>query len=184
MKRTKFVFYSVILLIMLLICFLVGFVVTEPVNDKLTLNNGTLNSRELLNKSFTSRYTPKTSFDDMKVSSVQGVTFDILSSKNIKDINVLLKAQRYYIPVNYIAKKLGYSVVNEDDHIKLVNAADNILIYENNYENGLTNGSLRGNLITQDNEFYISISDIEKVFNLIAIFKFDENRIPNSNHIF
>ena len=168
---------KILIILVLTFCLIIGMKIYVKSNEYLTMKNGVLSSSELPTDSFKSNYNPKILFANMKVTEVKSFTFDILENKNITDIPVLLKAQRYYIPINYIAKFLGYSSTNQDNSLLLKNSSDNIILQQTKYKNGSIKGDLRGNLIKRDNEFYISISDIEQVFKLTALFNFEENRI-------
>lgn len=182
MKRNKIVFSSAVLVIVLLLCFLTGFIINDSFKPDLTINNGQIESSELLSKPFTSKYISKASFNDMPVSNVDGVTFNILSNKNIKDIPVLLKSQRYYIPVSYISKILGYTVENNKKFIALKNSSVKIKLYDSKFTVSHKTKELRGNIIYQNDDAYISISDIEEIFHLIAVFNFENKEISLLNY--
>ncbi|WP_243129568.1 DUF2334 domain-containing protein [Clostridium sp. HBUAS56017] len=146
-------------------------------SDEVTIRNNVLSSYLLPDDDFKSVYKAQLYFDYMPVSEVSNVTFNILSDHNIKNVPVLLKAQRYYIPVSYISKKLGYTDLNTDQLCSLQNNSTKILISSNSFTKNNITGSLRGNLLYKDNEPYISISDIEEIFNLFAVFNFQTNSI-------
>ena len=90
---------------------------------------------------------------------------------------MLLKAQRYYIPLNFICNKLNYTIDTSDNSILLSNNDNKISLTEDSYDKNSKTGSLRGNLINSNGTYYISISDIEELFNLIAVFDFKNNNI-------
>ena len=128
------------------------------INDIPILINNNLYSSKLPSNTFKSSYNPKILFENMPTTKVRGVSLDILSEKNITNIPMILKAQRYYIPLPYICKKLDYSFTTNSKEKKL-----------------------RGNLLKYNNENYISISDIEEIFNLEAIFNFENQNIQLLN---
>lgn len=142
--------------------------------------NNTVYSNLLPSNSFKSTYNPKLNFEDMPVSSVSGITFNILDQKNITNIPVLLKMQRYYIPLSYISQKLNYRIDNSnnnDTSITLDNGKETITLSSDSYKKDSDNISLRGNLLSQNDDTYISISDIEQIFNLVAVFDFNTKTI-------
>lgn len=147
--------------------------------------NNTVYSNLLPKNNFKTSYEPKLNFEDMPVSVVSGITFNILDEKDIKNVPVLLKAQRYYIPLTYICRKMNYIIddeQNNDNSLTLTKenndySNDTITLFKDSYERDSNNVSLRGNLLTQDNDIYISISDIEQIFNLIAVFDFTSKTI-------
>ncbi|SFU85631.1 hypothetical protein SAMN04487886_12282 [Clostridium sp. DSM 8431] len=126
-------------------------------------------------------YNPTLTFESMPISKVSNITFNILSHKNIRNIPVILKAQRYYIPLNYIAKVLHYTVFDKGELVSVIDKNNELLLTYDTYTSDTSTGDLRGKLITYNNEKYISISDIEQLFNLTAIFNFDERNITLVN---
>lgn len=176
-KKIKLILIPLILLIVL-----VGYGVLSHYgffSNEVTIKNNILSSSLLPDDNFTSPYKSKMNFDEMEISEVSGVTFNILNDHNIKNIPVLLKAQRYYIPLTYISNKLGYKTLYKDESCSLLSDSNKILI--NSKSNAFTKndktGYLRGNLIYKNNEPYISISDIEELFDVFAEFSFDSNSI-------
>ena len=143
------------------------------INDIPILINNNLYSSKLPSNTFKSSYNPK----------VHGVSLDILSEKNITNIPMILKAQRYYIPLPYICKKLDYSITPYKNSFKLIknNSNDVIILSRNSFTTNSKEKKLRGNLLKYNNENYISISDIEEIFNLEAIFNFENQNIQLLN---
>ncbi|HEY5524517.1 MAG TPA: DUF2334 domain-containing protein, partial [Clostridium sp.] len=115
-------------------------------------------------------------FDNMPISEITDVTLNILNEHNIKNIPMLLKSQRYYIPMKFICNKLLYTVSNNGP-ILLQNPTRAILLTGDTYKTNSSSGSLRGNLLTYKDEYYLSISDIEQLFGLTAIFDFNTKSI-------
>ncbi|MDS0524750.1 DUF2334 domain-containing protein [Clostridium sp. SHJSY1] len=153
-------------------------------NNEVTIKNNVLSSSLLPDDNFTSSYKAKLNFDDMSISKVSGVTFNILNDHNIKNIPVLLKSQRYYIPLSYISNKLGYKTLYNDELYSIISDSNKILVNanSNSFTKNEKTGHLRGNILFKDNEPYISISDIEELFNLFAEFDFDANSITLLNN--
>ena len=136
-----------------------------------------------ISNTFKSSYNPKILFENMPTTKVRGVSLDILSEKNITNIPMILKAQRYYIPLPYICKKLDYSITPYKNSFKLIknNSNDVIILSRNSFTTNSKEKKLRGNLLKYNNENYISISDIEEIFNLEAIFNFENQNIQLLN---
>ena len=145
-------------------------------NDLIIINK-TVYSNLLPENNFKSPYTPKIKFADRPVTKVNGVSLNILNETNITNVPMLLKAQRYYIPLNFICNKLNYTIDTSDNSILLSNDDNKISLTEDSYDKNSRTGSLRGNLINSNGTNYISISDIEELFNLIAVFDFKNNNI-------
>ncbi|MCE5221731.1 MAG: DUF2334 domain-containing protein [Clostridium sp.] len=145
-------------------------------NDLIIINK-TVYSNLLPENNFKSPYTPKIKFADIPVTKVNGVSLNILNETNITNVPMLLKAQRYYIPLKFICNKLNYTIDTSDNSISLSNDDNKISLTEDSYDINSSTGSLRGNLINSNGNYYISISDIEELFNLIAIFDFKNNNI-------
>lgn len=137
------------------------------INDIPILINNNLYSSKLPSNTFKSSYNPKILFENMPTTKVRGVSLDILSEKNITNIPMILKAQRYYIPLPYICKKLDYSITPYKNSFKLIknNSNDVIILSRNSFTTNSKEKKLRGNLLKYNNENYISISDIEEIFN-------------------
>ena len=146
-------------------------------NKNLTVINNTVYASSLPDNTFKSEYTPKIKFEDNPITKVNGVRLNILNETNITNVPMLLKAQRYYIPLSFICSKLNYTLDNSSDSILLSNNDNKISLTEYSYNKNSRAGSLRGNLINSDGTYYISISDIEELFNLIAVFDFKNNNI-------
>ena len=153
------------------------------INDIPILINNNLYSSKLPSNTFKSSYNPKILFENMPTTKVRGVSLDILSEKNITNIPIILKAQRYYIPLPYICKKLDYSITPYKNSFKLIknNSNDVIILSRNSFTTNSKEKKLRGNLLKYNNENYISISDIEEIFNLEAIFNFENQNIQLLN---
>lgn len=144
------------------------------------IKDNKISSNLLPDKKFKNNYKPKLDFSEMPITNEPGITFNIFDETNIKDVSVILKSQRYYIPVEFISSKLGYSY---DSKAKTI--SNNITLTETTVTSNNTSKKLRGNIITQNNIDYISIADIESIFNIIALFKFEDKSItfvrPDNN---
>lgn len=150
----------------------------------LIIINKTVYSSLLPENNFKSPYTPKIKFADRPVTKVNGVRLNILNEPNITNVPILLKSQRYYIPLKFICNKLKYTIDTSDNSILLSNNDNKISLTKDSYDKNSRTGSLRGNLINSNGANYISISDIEEIFNLIAVFDFKNNNIsllPSNN---
>ena len=154
------------------------------INDDIPISlNNNLYSSKLPSNTFKSSYNPKILFENMPITKVTGVSLDILSEKNITNVPTILKSQRYYIPLPYICQKLNYSIKPYRNSFKLIknNSKDVIILGQNSFTTNSKEKKLRGNLLKYDNENYISISDIEELFSLEAIFNFNEHNIQLLN---
>ena len=143
----------------------------------MTIINKTIYSSSLPKNNFKSIYTAKIKFADRPITEISGVTLNILNETNITNVPMLLKAQRYYMPLSFICNKLNYNFDTSDNSILLSNNDNKISLTENSYVKNSRAGSLRGNLINSNGTYYISISDIEELFDLIAVFDFKNNNI-------
>ena len=143
----------------------------------LTVINNTVYASTLPDSNFKSTYTPKIKFEDRPVIKVNGISLNILNESNITNVPMLLKSQRYYIPLSFICNKLDYTLDTSNSKISLYNNSNKISLSENSYTKNSRTGSLRGNLLTNDGANYISISDIEELFNLTAVFDFKNKNI-------
>ena len=143
----------------------------------LTIINKTIYSSSLPKNNFKSIYTTKIKFADKSITEISGVTLNILNETKITNVPMLLKAQRYYIPLSFICNKLNYNFDTSDNSILLSNNDNKISLTEDSYIKNSQTGSLRGNLIDSNGTYYISISDIEELFDFIAVFDFKNNNI-------
>lgn len=139
-------------------------------------------SKTIQKQRFTSNYSPSNTFDDMPISKISDVKINILGEEFISSSPVLLKAQRYYLPIESLAKTLNYSFNEDNSEINLSNSLTNINISENKCKLNNSNYSLRGNIIKENDISYLSLSDIEYLFNLVCIFNFDNNSINLVNN--
>ena len=173
-KKRLFIFSTLILSIFIIYHALSYF---NSFRKHLTIINKTIYSSSLPNNNFKSIYTAKIKFADRSITEISGVTLNILNETNITNVPMLLKAQRYYIPLSFICNKLNYNFDTSDNSILLSNNDNKISLTEDSYVKNSRAGSLRGNLINSNGTYYISISDIEELFDLIAVFDFKNNNI-------
>jgi hypothetical protein len=143
----------------------------------ITIIDKNVYSKSLPNSNFKSNYNSKINFLDSSITKIQGVSLNILNQTKLTDVPMLLKSQRYYIPVNFICDKLNYTLEISNNSILLCNNETKIILTNTNYTKNSKTTALRGNLVTSNNTYYISISDIEELFDLIAIFDFKNNNI-------
>lgn len=150
--------------------------------NTITIINNKAYSKLFPTNTFQSSYEPKLKFDNMKVSKVSGITLNILDKYSIKNTPTLLKAQRYYVPLKLISDKLDYNLNSSNEYLVLTRDHDKITLNKNSFIRNSNTKPLRGNIITENNESYISISDIEEIFHLIAVFDFDSKSINLINN--
>lgn len=148
----------------------------------LTIVNKTLYSNLLPEDNFKSTYTPKLKFVDRPITKIDSISFNILKENNISNVPVILKAQRYYIPLSFICTKLNYTLNKTNGSFSINNTDNTITLTENSYERNSKKGSLRGNVLSYNGTDYISISDIEELFDLIAVFDFKNKKISLLNN--
>ncbi|EKQ52862.1 MULTISPECIES: DUF2334 domain-containing protein [unclassified Clostridium] len=147
----------------------------------ITVINNVVYASSLPDDNFKSSYTPKISFEDRPITKVSGVSLNILDESNITNVPMLLKSQRYYLPLDFICSKLNYKLDILDNKISISNSDNTISLTKNSYTKNSKTGSLRGNLVNIENSNYISISDIEEIFDLIAVFNFKIKNISLLN---
>ncbi|WP_315078661.1 DUF2334 domain-containing protein [uncultured Clostridium sp.] len=150
--------------------------------NKLTIINNKVHSNLLPTNDFKSTYISKINFDEMPIENVSDLTLNILDKTTIKNIPTLLKAQRYYFQIKSIGQILGYSVDYSNNELELVKGNTNIVIKNNTFEKNSKEFNLRGNSLIHNDEVYISLSDIENMFDLIAVFDFDKKSISLLNN--
>ena len=176
-KRKKLLIFSTSLI------FLSIFIISHPLlyykllDKKIIIKNGTVYASSLPESSFKSAYTPKIKFEDRPVTKVNNVNITILNGYKITNVPMLLKSQRYYVPLSFICSKLNYNIDTSNNKILLSNKNNKISLTENSYTKSTGTGYLRGNLLNNNDINYISISDIEELFDLIAVFDFKNNSI-------
>ncbi|MBN1068524.1 DUF2334 domain-containing protein [Clostridium sp. ZS1] len=150
--------------------------------NKLTIINNKVHSNLLPTDNFNSIYTSKLKFDDMPIENVSDLTLNILDKTTIKNVPTLLKAQRYYFSIKSISQILGYSTDYSNNELKLIKDNNTIVIKDNTFEKNSTTFSLRGNSLIHNDETYISLSDIENIFDLISVFDFNKKSISLLNN--
>jgi len=149
--------------------------------SKIVLRDSQINSSILPNSDFNSKYISKLNFKDMDISNIADVKINILDKHFSNELPILLKAQRYYIPLDIVCSAIGFSLYDTQGTLQISGSKDSIVLSEKDYiKNGITN-NLRGNLIKKDSKYFISISDIEQIFKLTAIFNFDSKEISLLN---
>ncbi|WP_315069106.1 DUF2334 domain-containing protein [uncultured Clostridium sp.] len=176
-KKRKALTFAILTMILSIFTFFHSIFYYKFFSKDPTIINNMVYASSLPDNGFKSVYTPKLKFDDEPITEVNNVTLNILNETNITNVPMLLKSQRYYIPLSFICSKLNYTLDTSDNKISLYNNDNKISLTKNSYIKNSSTGSLRGNLINEDDTNYISISDIEELFNLIAVFDFKNNSI-------
>lgn len=118
-------------------------------------------------------------FNDMPIAKVNNVEISLLNE--LLECNIYEKAQRYYIPLETICNSLNIIYVFDipyiiiDSNILIDSTSNTAIIGDLTY-------TLRGNIITIESKPYISISDLEYLFNLRSHFNFSSKRINLVNN--
>jgi hypothetical protein len=176
-KKKKFLIFLILSIFLTISIFLHPLFYYKFFDKDLTVINNTVYASSLPDNNFKSTYTPKIKFEDRPITKVNGISLSILNESNITNVSMLLKAQRYYIPLSFICNKLNYTIDASNNKISLYNNDNRIYLTESTYIKNSKTGYLRGNLINSEGTNYISISDIEELFNLVAVFDFKNNNI-------
>lgn len=140
-----------------------------------TISGEKVNSYVTPLKEYKSTYVPTLTFESQPTSKVTNMKI-LYANKEIKFNNILLKSQRYYLPLKELCLYLGYNLTKNSNTINIEGNTSILL----DKTTALISGekyNLRGNLLTEGEIDYICISDIEKLFNLIADFNFEDNSI-------
>lgn len=183
MKKLLIYILSIIVLIVFVVSSSLFVKYKNDSRDKsVKIEDGKIVSNELVSNDFQSKYSSPYKLDDMPVSMAKNINISLLDSDLPSDTNVLLRAQRYYVPVNTICKKLGYIVDSAQTNLILKNNENTILISNTSFSTDAKSGTLRGNLLNYQDQYYISISDIEQIFNLISVFDFKGKKISFYNY--
>lgn len=179
MKFTKKKFLFVIgTLIFLLSCYGIAFYFSF-FQDEVMVKDQKVVSSQIPNNNFSTSYTPKYNFSELSYSQINDIKLNILG-ENLSNITILEKSQRYYIPLSTICETLNFNLIEDtSNNIFILTDSNNKTYKLNNNSCNIDNYtySLRGNLIKHDNQTFISLSDIEYIFKLTAIFNYDENII-------
>lgn len=107
-------------------------------------------------------------------TKVNGI--NILFNNHSINNEIFLKHQRYYISIDELCNILNLSITNDNSIMSLgtdlsINLLDNtVYLNDNLYK-------LRGELLEINSKYYLSLSDIEYLFNLRSSFDFDNNEI-------
>jgi len=145
------------------------------------LKDNKISSSLLPTNDFTSNYKSKLNFADMNITAIDDVKINILDKHFSNELPILLKAQRYYIPLDIVCKTLNVSLIDTQGTLQIEGANESIVLNEKEYIKSAVTTSLRGNLIKKDSTYFISISDIEQVFGLTSIFNFKSKEISLLN---
>ncbi|MGL4774331.1 MAG: DUF2334 domain-containing protein [Clostridium sp.] len=142
-----------------------------------TVKNGEVSSYVTpLKNEFTSNYVAKLNFDSQPISEVSNVNISYCHKPIALTNSILLKAQRYYFSVTDICNMLGYSN-NYANNILTLSSTQNIILENNKATINNEIYDLRGKLIIENNIPYISISDVEYLFDLVASYDFQQSTI-------
>lgn len=140
------------------------------------VKNGKIISNVLPKNLYFSPYVPKLSFECSKFSKDSNIKICISGKLLDLDNQVYLKSQRYYLPIDKISYYLNNNLKINDSSIE-INNITSIQKNDNSFKLGDKTLYLRGKILTIDSIPYLSISDIEKIFNLRAFFYYNDNLI-------
>ena len=174
-RKPRLFLCSTLILSICIICYTLSYF--DFFIKNITIINKTVYASSLPHNNFKSTYTPKIKFSDKPITKINDIILNILDESNITNVPMLLKAQRYYIPLSFICSKLNYSLDTSNNSVSISNNTNKISLTEDSYNKNSITGSLRGNLLNNNGTYYISISDIEELFDLIAVFDFKNNKI-------
>ena len=138
--------------------------------------DGTLVSSKIPKNVLKTSYTPKLTSASMSSSKVSDVKISFLGKDCPKDLPIYYSAQRYYLPLDEVCSKLGFSLDISDGIIRL-NKGDSKISIDPSSQTITKDSSemnLRGSLLFTDNNLFLSISDIENIFDLNADFNFKD----------
>lgn len=179
MKFTKKKFFIILgIIVFILFCYGIAFYFSF-FQDEVVVKKQKVISSQIPDTNFSSFYNPKYNFSELPYSEIKGVKLNILG-KDLPEISILEKSQRYYIPLNNICEILNFSLTEDTLNNTLILTDSTNKTYRLNNNSctiGDYNYPLRGNLIKHNNLTFISLSDIEYIFNLTAVFNFDKNMI-------
>lgn len=141
--------------------------------------DGTLASSKTPKNVLESKYVPKINSSDMNVSKVSDVKFCFLGKDFSKNPSIYYKAQRYYLPLDKVCSNLGFSfdssngiiTISKEDFKASINVSSNTISKIS------SDSKLRGEVLNEDNTVFLSVSDIENIFNLNADFNFKDRTV-------
>lgn len=148
--------------------------------DSINVDDYNIVFEDKVDDTFNPLYTSDINFDHLESFKVSNeINIKILNT-NLKNIDVYEKSLRYYIPLDIVCSTLNYKIDNN-----VISDNINTITFENNNKCIVNNKEylMRGNLLTKNNQKYISISDIEYLFNLTAVFDFDSKEISFLNKL-
>ena len=141
--------------------------------------DGTLASSKTPKNVLKTSYTPKLTPSSMSSSKISDITISILGKDCPKDLPIYYSAQRYYLPLDEVCSKLGVPF-DFSDGIMRFNKGDSkvsIDLASQTITKDSSDLKLRGSLLFHDNHVFLSISDIENIFNLNADFNFKDKSV-------
>lgn len=141
------------------------------------VKNNHISSSAIPKDRFISNYKPSTTFEDSIVSNVNDLSVDILGETLNPNTEILLKSQRYYLPLNIIATQFGFDFNKDDISISLTQGSNTYIFTDTLCTINGTSYNLRGNLLVKDDIEYLALSDIEYIFNVISVFNFSNNSV-------
>ncbi|GAB6168552.1 polysaccharide deacetylase family protein [Clostridium carnis] len=114
-------------------------------------------------------------FEDSEIVKLDNISISIKNNK--LNSTIYQKSLRYYISLDDLCSNLSLSKNIVDD---IINIGDSLLFSIKNNEVKYANNTiyrLRGNLLKINSSYFLSLSDIEHLFNLRSHFDFENNSI-------
>lgn len=173
-KLKKGIKYSLIAIIVILLAYGITFYFSF-FQGNTYVKNGQVVSK-IKPRNYKSIYTSSINLNSEPLKKLDNVKISILGKTVPKDVPILLRAQRYYLPLDYVNKTFGYSKDNKNP--LTFSKGDSKITFSE--KEAIINGkkyNLRGWLPTYKDQYYISISDIEYIFSLTSLFDFKAHSV-------
>lgn len=141
-------------------------------------SRGIVSSSKLPKKTLTPSYMAKLTIDSMPVSHINDVSIKVFGNEFSCD-DIYMRALRYYVPLDKFSKTLGFNFHDSKDSITISKGDKIISLNKTNNTASIEQLEvpLRGNILPIKDKAYLSISDIENLFNLTTNFNFKQRTI-------
>ncbi|ADL49877.1 DUF2334 domain-containing protein [Clostridium cellulovorans] len=115
-----------------------------------------------------------------KVEPLNNITFKYEGTRITFNCELYASAQRYYLPLDVMLTLLGGSYTERVNSINVFYNSIKYTVFKDSYAVKVDDGSsfiLRGGIILKNDKIYLSLSDLEYIFNLVDDWNYDANEV-------
>lgn len=187
MKKKQFVIRYFVVLFVLFILFSIIIVPSSDssaTNSKISNDDLTVSNNTLLGPKLNEDYNPIKKDSNIspldKIESLKNISFKFEGTSITFNSELYQSSQRYYLPLDVILKLFNGSYNEQGNVINVLYNNNKYIISKDTYAVKTDTGSsfiMRGGIILKNDKIYLSLSDLERLFNLVYDWNYHNNEV-------